>query len=511
MKQGIVYLIGAGPGDPGLITVKGRDCLRRAEVVIYDYLANPALLAEAPPQAERIYVGKTRGQHHTPQEQINALLVERAGQGLIVARLKGGDPYVFGRGGEEAEELQAAGVPFEVVPGISAGFAAAAYAGIPLTHRDFTTSLGLITGHENPLKKVSNLDWSKLATGVGTLVFYMGMTNLALIAVELMANGRSPQTPVAVIRWGTTFQQQTVTATLNNVVHEVARAGLKPPAVIVVGEVVGLRKKLRWFDNRPLFGRKVLVTRSLQQAQSLAGLLQSAGAEAICLPSVTIEPPASWVELDTAIGRLADTDYLILTSANGVSAFFERLKVAGLDSRALHGLRIVAVGPKTAASIAKHGLNVDLMPRQYQAEGIVELLRQQDLSGKRILYPRSSCARDLLGRELRQAGALVETPVAYGTEPAVEGAARLRELVATGQLDAVTFTSASTVEHCLALLDDSEKALLNRRVIAAIGPLTAAAIRKQGLRVQIEAGEATCEALVAALIEHFRLASDQGV
>ena len=268
MKQGIVYLIGAGPGDPGLITVKGRDCLRRAEVVVYDYLANPALLAEAPPEAERIYVGKTRGQHHTPQPQINALLVERALRGQIVARLKGGDPYVFGRGGEEAEELVAAGVSFEVVPGISAGFAAAAYAGIPLTHRDFTTSLGLVTGHENPTKKVSNLDWQKLATGVGTLVFYMGMTNLALIAEQLMANGRDPQTPVAVIRWGTTPQQQTVTATLADVVEKVAEAGLKPPAVIVVGEVVRLRDKLRWFDQRPLFGRKVLVTRSPQQAHS---------------------------------------------------------------------------------------------------------------------------------------------------------------------------------------------------------------------------------------------------
>ncbi|MEZ4483624.1 MAG: uroporphyrinogen-III C-methyltransferase [Syntrophotaleaceae bacterium] len=504
MKQGIVYLIGAGPGDPGLITVKGRDCLRRAEVVVYDYLANPALLAEAPAEAERIYVGKTRGQHHTPQPQINALLVERGQRGQIVARLKGGDPYVFGRGGEEAEELQAAGVPFEVVPGISAGFAAAAYAGIPLTHRDFTTSLGLVTGHENPLKKVSNLDWQKLATGVGTLVFYMGMTNLALIAEQLVANGRDPQTPVAVIRWGTTPQQQTVTATLEDVVAKVAEAGLKPPAVIVVGEVVRLRDKLRWFDQRPLFGRKVLVTRSPQQAHALAGLLQAAGAEAICLPTVEIAPPASCEELDAAIAGLAATDYLVLTSANGVAAFFARLGAAGLDSRALHGVTIVAVGPKTAAAIAEHGLRADLVPQRHQAEGIVELLQREDLAGKRILYPRSAIARDLLEKELCASGAEVRAPVAYRTEPVAEGAEQLRKLLAAEELDAITFTSASTVERCLALLAPHEVNYLNRTVIAAIGPLTAAAARNHGLTVNVEPAEATCEALVEALGDYFQ-------
>jgi len=504
LKQGIVYLIGAGPGDPGLITVKGRDCLRKADVVVYDYLANPVLLDEVPPQAERIYVGKTRGQHHTPQPQINALLVERAQRGQIVARLKGGDPYVFGRGGEEAEELQAAGVPFEVVPGISAGFAAAAYAGIPLTHRDYTTSLGLVTGHENPAKKVSNLDWQKLATGVGTLVFYMGMTNLALIAEQLMAHGRDPQTPVAVIRWGTLPHQQTVTATLADVVKQVAAAKLKPPAVIVVGEVVRLRDRLRWFDNRPLFGRKVLVTRSPQQAPLLAGLLQASGAEAVCLPTVNILPPASWQDLDEAIAELPETDYLILTSANGVAAFFDRLSAADHDSRTLHGVTIVAVGPKTAAAIAEHGLQADLLPQRHQAEGIIELLQQRNLAGKRILYPRSAIARDLLEQELTASGAVVRAPIAYRTEPAKEGAERLRELLSAEELDAVTFTSASTVDHCLALLGPHEVNYLNRAVIAAIGPLTAAAAKKHGLTVQVQPAEASCEALVKALVEYFR-------
>ena len=511
LKQGIVYLIGAGPGDPGLITVKGRDCLRCADLVVYDYLANPALLAEAPCAAERIFVGKTRGRHQLPQQEINALLVEQARRGRIVARLKGGDPYVFGRGGEEAEELQAAGVPFEVVPGVSAGFAAAAYAGIPLTHRDFTTSLGLITGHENPLKKVSSLDWSKLATGVGTLVFYMGMSNLALIAEQLMTHGRSPETPIAVIRWGTTPRQQTVCATLADVVTQVARAGLKPPAIIVVGEVVRLRNKLRWFDNRPLFGRRVLVTRDQQQSRGLAGLLEAAGAEAICVPTVRIAPPDCWSGLDREIAALTGTDYLILTSVNGVTAFFERLAAAGLDSRALHGVQIVAVGPKTAAGLTVHGLKADLIPRRFQAEGILDLLRQRDLKGRRILYPRSSLARDLLGDALRRAGARVEAPVAYRTEPAPEEAVRLRQLLETDQLDAVTFTSASTVDNCLALLDAEGRQRLGQLVIAAIGPLTAAALKAQGMTAGVEAAEASCESLVSALADAFRTAHERGV
>ncbi|HEX9873548.1 MAG TPA: uroporphyrinogen-III C-methyltransferase, partial [Deferrimonas sp.] len=274
MKQGIVYLIGAGPGDPGLITVKGLSCLRRADVVIYDYLANPSFLDAAPPHAERIYVGKRKGVHHLPQEEINALLVEKARQGKTVARLKGGDPYVFGRGGEEALHLHRAGVAFEVIPGVTSSFAAAAYAGIPLTHRDFTTSLALVTGHENPEKKLSSLDWEKLATGVGTLVFYMGMANLPLIAGELMAHGRAADTPVAVIRWATTPRQETLVATLGTLVEKVRQSGIKPPAIIIIGEVVNLRDELRWFDNRPLFGKRILVTRSAEQAGAFSALLE---------------------------------------------------------------------------------------------------------------------------------------------------------------------------------------------------------------------------------------------
>ncbi len=508
MKQGIVYLIGAGPGDPGLITVKGRDCLGRADVVVYDYLANPTLLDEAPATAERIYVGKTRGRHHLPQPDINALLVARARQGRVVARLKGGDPFIFGRGGEEAEALQQAKVPFEVVPGISAGFAAAAYAGIPLTHRDFTTSLGLVTGHENPEKKVSNLDWQKLATGVGTLVFYMGMANLELITEELLAHGRSPETPVAVIRWGTTPRQQTVVAPLAEVAQRVRQADLKPPAVIVVGEVVALRDKLRWFDNRPLFGRRILVTRSRHQAAELVGRLQAAGAEALCLPAIAIAPPPDWRELDGAIARLADTDLLVLTSVNGVEAFFARLAAAGLDSRALHGVTLVAVGPKTAAALAAHGLHADLVPADHRAEGIVDLLRRQGVEGKRILYPRSSLARELIARELTEAGALVADPIAYCTRPAEEDGNRLRQLLTETRVDAVTFTSSSAVDHFLDLLGEGGEKFLQNVALASIGPLTSASVGQHGLRVAVEAETPTTEALVAALTGHFRTASE---
>ncbi len=351
VKTGIVYLIGAGPGDPGLITVKGRDCLRRADVVVYDYLANPAFLRELPEHAERIYVGKKAGNHHRPQEKINELLIAEAREGKVVVRLKGGDPYIFGRGGEEALCLQQAGIPFEVVPGVTSGFAAGAYAGIPLTHRDYTTSLGLVTGHENPEKKMSSLDWEKLATGLGTLVFYMGMANLALISKQLIAHGRPASTPVAVIRWATTPRQQTLVATLGDVVEKVAEAQIKPPAIIVVGEVVSLREELRWFDKRPLFGKRILVTRTTEQTGAFSALLEEQGAEAIACPVIEIVPPQSWEELDAEIARLGETDYLVLTSANAVKAFFGRLQAAQLDARALHGTSVVAVGPKTTIGL----------------------------------------------------------------------------------------------------------------------------------------------------------------
>ena len=503
MKQGIVYLIGAGPGDPGLITVKGLECLRRADVVVYDYLANPVFLDEAPPDAERIYVGKKKGCHHQPQDRINELLEEKAREGKVVARLKGGDPYVFGRGGEEAIHLHHAGIPFEVVPGVTAGFAAAAYAGIPLTHRDYTTSLGLVTGHEDPAKKMSTLDWEKLATGVGTLVFYMGMANLPLIAEKLIAHGRPAATPVAVIRWATTPRQQTLVATLGDVVAKVSESGIKPPAVIVVGDVVELREELRWFDNRPLFGKRIMVTRTQEQAREFIALLAAQGAEAVCCPTIATAAPKSWDELDAAIADLDRTDFLILTSTNAVDAFFSRLAEKGADVRSLSGVQIVAVGPKTAGAIRARGVSPDLVPEDYRAEGVVALLKEQEIAGKRILYPRTNLARDLIPAELAAVGAEIAAPVAYRTVAPAGGGERIRELLTTGEIDAVTFTSSSTVENFVEMVGPDAAGLLKKVDVVTIGPLTTRTAELLGLKVAVQPPTYTLEGMLEAMAEHY--------
>ncbi len=502
-KTGIVYLIGAGPGDPGLITVRGRDCLRRAEVVVYDYLANPALLAEAP-AAEHIYVGKTRGCHHRPQQEINALLAEQAGQGKVVARLKGGDPYLFGRGGEEALHLHRQGIAFEVIPGVTAGFAAAAYAGIPLTHRDFTTSLGLVTGHEDPAKKFSSLDWEKLATGVGTLVFYMGMANLELIAGELVAHGRSPQTPVAVVRWATTPRQQTLVGTLADIAAKVREQGFKPPAVIIVGEVVDLREQLRWFDNRPLFGKRVLVTRSADQAGEFSVHLEGQGAQVVECPTIQLVPPTDPAPLDDAIGELATFDWLVFTSANAVRFFFTRLEILGFDARALGRCRVCAVGPKTAAAIRNHGIRPDLIPADYKAEGVVAAFADQPLAGKRVLFPRADKAREVIPHGLTALGAEVVAPVAYRNNlPAALPPAALAALEAA-EIDCVTFTASSTVENLARILGTERfSKLLEGVVVAAIGPITAQTCRRLGLEVAIEPAEYTLAALTNEIVRYF--------
>ncbi len=502
-KCGIVYLVGAGPGDPGLITVKGRDCLRRADAVVYDYLANPMLLDEAPAAAERIFVGKSRGRHHRPQQEINQLLTELAGEGKTVVRLKGGDPYVFGRGGEEALHLRQAGVPFEVVPGVTAAFAAAAYAGIPLTHRDFTTSLGLVTGHENPEKKMSSLDWEKLASGVGTLVFYMGMANLSLIARELMAHGRPPATPVAIVRWATTPRQRTLVGTLADIVDQVQAQGFKPPAIIIVGEVVSLREHLAWFETRPLFGRRILSTRGAGQARELQRLLAAAGAEALSVPTIVTVAPADWGPVDREIARLPETDLLVLTSANAVAFFFARLQACGRDLRALAGVQLVAVGPKTAAAIAGHGITADLVPADYRAEGVVALLREHGVAGKRVLYPHAELAREVIPAELRALGADVADPVLYRTRLPAEGGEELRRLLEESRLDAVMFTASSTVENFVAMVGEDAPQRLRGVAVASIGPLTTATARRLGIEVQIEPGASTLEAMVAQMIEYF--------
>ena len=503
MAIGKVYLIGAGPGDPGLLTLKGRDCLARADVVIYDYLANPLLLDYAPITAEKLYVGKVRGNHSLPQEETNALLLEKARAGLQVIRLKGGDPYIFGRGGEEAVFLREHGVPFEVIPGVTAGFAAAAYAGIPLTHRDVTASLALLTGHDHPERKLSSLDWEKLATGLGTLIFYMGMSNLKLISDELIKHGRPAATPVAVVQWATLPRQQTLVGTLKTIAEDVARAGVEPPAVIIIGEVVKYREKLRWYDNLPLFGKRFLITRPRAQAAGFARLLQEQGAETICIPTIEIAPPEDLRPLDAAVRRIGDFDSLILTSTNGVEAFFARLAANRLDLRNLAGVQLVAVGPKTAAAIEAHGLRPDLVPEKFQAEGVVEELLAQGVAGKRILYPRVEIARTLIIDKLQEAGAEVVAPLAYRTIRPKGQEEMIRRLLSAGELDAICFSSSSTFDNLLAMFGDELKTLQGRTEFFSIGPLTSETIRKHGFAVALQAEKWTIDALVAAMVDYY--------
>jgi uroporphyrinogen III methyltransferase/synthase len=499
---GTVSLVGAGPGDPGLLTLKGMRCLAEADVVIYDALANPRLLEHAPSSAERIYVGKTAGRHTLPQEEINRLLVAQAAAGKRVVRLKGGDPFIFGRGGEEVEVLAAAGIPFEVVPGITSAIAGPAYAGIPLTHRDFTATVAFVTGHEDPTKADSNIAWDKLATGVGTLVFFMGVGRLPEIVEQLTRHGRAPETPAAVVRWGTRADQEVVTGTLADLVEK--SRGMKPPALIVVGEVVRLRETLAWFERRPLFGKRILVTRAREQASEFARRLEAAGAEVVEYPAIAILPPESFQPLDAAIGRLREFSWLILTSVNGVRFFWERLLAAGKDSRALAGLKIAAIGPATAKALASHGIRADVVPSEFKAEGLLEALAGEAISGVGVLIARAAEAREILPETLRARGARVEVVPAYRTVKNAEDAAALRAMLQEKAIHVVTFTSSSTVTNFLELAGPEPARLLDGVLVASIGPVTAETAARHGIVSQILTDRYTIPALVEALVAHFR-------
>lgn len=504
MQKGKVYLIGAGPGDPGLITVKGRECIAKADVIIYDHLANDALLSFASADAELIYAGKIGGAHNREQRQINELLVEKALAGNVVARLKGGDPFVFGRGGEECEALADAGVLFEVVPGVTAGIGAPAYAGIPLTHRDVTTSVAFVTGHEHPGKETSEIDWERLSLGSGTVVFYMGMKNLPQIAENLIAHGRSPETPVALIRWGTRPEQEILIGTLADIAGKAGKAGFKAPAIIVVGEVVKLRGKLRWFDNRPLSGRGVLVTRAADQAGEYSGMLAELGARVHECATISIVPPEDCTELDRAIASLDSFHWLIFTSVNGVKYFFDRLTAMGLDTRTICTCRVCAVGPKTAAALLPFGVRADLVPVDYKAEGVIAAFRAIDIKGMRFLFPRGDKARDVIPSGLAGLGGEVAAPVAYCNvipdylpDPVIKA---LEER----KIDCVTFTSSSTAENLGAMLGENRFLhLLEGVAVAAIGPVTARTCRELGLEVHIEPKEYTLAALTEEMVKYF--------
>ena len=497
-------MIGAGPGDPGLFTVKGVRCLEEADVVLYDALANPRLLAHVKPGAELIYVGKRGGRHALAQEEIGRLLVERAGAGKIVARLKGGDPFIFGRGGEEAEELAASGIPFEVVPGVTSAVAAPAYAGIPLTHRDFTSTVAFVTGHEDPTKEDTSIAWDKIATGVGTLVFFMGVGRLPEIVKQLVDHGRAPETPAAVIRWGTRADQVVVTGTLATLVER--SEGMKPPALIVVGEVVGLREKLHWFEDAPLFGKRILVTRAREQASALTRRLEAAGAEVVEFPAIQIAPPESWAPLDDAIARLREYHWTIFTSANGVRFFWDRLQHAQRDARDLFGITVCAIGPATAAALCERGVRADLVPEEFKAEGLVDAIGDRLLPGARVLLARAAEAREVLPEELIRRGAQVDVVPAYRTIKAASNADEVRGLLEEGRIHAVTFTSSSTVKHFLDLVGGDGGALLRGVVVASIGPITAETAARQGIASHIVPESYTIPALADALVRYFQAA-----
>ena len=500
-----VYLVGAGPGDPGLITVKGQECIQKADVIIYDYLASPTLLKHASAEAEMIYVGKKGGDHTLSQDEINALIVEKAKAGLTVCRLKGGDPFIFGRGGEEAEILVGKGIAFEVVPGVTSAIAAAAYAGIPLTHRRLTATVAFVTGHEDPHKEESNIDWQSLASGIGTLVFFMGVKNLPEITQTLIANGKSPDTPVALIRWGTTPGQKTVTGNLDNIDARVKEAGLKAPAIIVVGEVVGLRKTLKWFETRPLLGKRIVVTRAREQASDLVRQLSDLGAECLEHPTIKIVPAKNAKPLDDAIEHLDTYDWIVFTSVNGVKFFFDRLFESNLDVRTLTHLRTAAIGPATADRLFEFGLKSDIIPKTFRAESVVEAFQNENLTGKRILLPRAAEARPILPVELRKMGAEVDEVTAYRTEKVTKNADQLVKQLEDNAIDLITFTSSSTVTNFKNLLpSDRFDQLVGGVAIASIGPITTETASELGFKVDTTAESYTIPGLCEAILKYYR-------
>lgn len=486
-----VYLVGAGPGDPGLITLKGRTALERADCVLYDHLASEQLLEHAPAHAERIYVGKKRAKHEMTQEEISTLMIRRAREGKTVVRLKGGDPFIFGRGGEEMEALADAGIPFEIVPGVTTPLGLAAYTGVPLTHRAHTSAVTFVTGH-----RVEAIDWSK-AGASETVVLFMGLVNFGAIAKEMIAHGRSPDTPAMAVRWATRPDQQTVVGTLATLPSLIAEKHLRPPATIVIGEVVGLRDRFNWFEKLPLFGKKIVVTRDHRQAAELAAPLSELGAEPILLPTIEIREAEDPEPLDEAIARLRTYDWVIFTSVNGVRYFVEHLDRSVRDLRALSTVKICTIGPATRAAVEALHLKVDLMPEEYVAESLVAAFTDEHLNGRRILLPRAAVARDVVPKELARRGASVDVVEAYRTV-APAGLAEHAAEVFARRPDWITFGSSSAVRNLIAAAGAPALAQLR---LASIGPVTSATIRENALEVAAEGAPYTMEGLIAALVK----------
>lgn len=495
-KKGICYLAGAGPGDPGLLTLKAKACLKLADVVVYDYLCNPQILKWAPEKAEIIYVGKKAGAHTLSQEEINALLVEKTKAGKCVVRLKGGDPFLFGRGGEEAEALADAGLAFEIVPGVSSAIAGPAYAGIPVTHRGHTSQLTIFTGHEDPSKSESSLDYKALASQPGTKVMLMGVERIGQISSALIENGADAGMPVALVQWATTGRQRTVTGTLRTIAAVVAETNFQPPAVAVFGGVVDLRKKLNWYETLPLFGKRIVVTRTRRQAGFLTADLRLLGADIIELPTIRIDPPADLLEFGRMVQDAHTYDWLVFASPNGVDAFFEMFyKIYG-DAREIGGVRIAAIGPATAQRVKDFHLKVDLMPEQAVAEAVCKAFqKEQSIENEKILVIRPEVTRDVLAKKLTELGAIVDEAVAYRTVPETAdlqgGMARFREEGG----DLITFTSSSTAENFMAL----KLPIPPNLKTASIGPVTSKTMRELGLKVDLEAKQHDVPGLIQAI------------
>ena len=502
--NGICHLVGAGPGDLGLVTLRAREVLEAAEVVVYDYLCNPEMLAWAPAAAEVVYAGKKAGAHTLRQEEISALLVEKARAGRRVVRLKGGDPFVFGRGGEEALALARAGVAFEVVPGVSSAIAGPAYAGIPVTQRGQVSQLTIFTGHEDPEKGGTAVDFAQLAQAPGTKVMLMGVERLEAASRELLAAGADPALPVALVRWATTPRQQTLTGTLSDIAQKAAAASFEAPAVAVFGEVVKLRGELGWFEKRPLFGKRIVVTRTRKQAGGLSSRLRALGAEVLEIPTIRIEEPTNLREFAELVRDAHTYEWVIFTSPNGVDAFFGMFYRLYKDARSIGGARIAAVGPATAARVRDFHLSVDAQPEKAVAESLVEELQKEgSLENVNILVVRAEKTREVLARDLSQLGAIVDEAIAYRTVPETgdgeggraDALARFRNEGA----DLVTFASGSAVENFLAL-----KSPLGKDVrIASLGPVTSAALREAGLRVDVQSPGADLDQFAAAIAKFF--------
>jgi len=522
-----VYLTGAGPGDPALLTLKAKKAIEKADVILYDRLANNRFLEYASAGAEKIYVGKKAKDHHYTQSETEALMIEKARAGKTVCRLKGGDPFVYGRGGEEALKLKEEGIEFEIIPGISSSLAVPLYAGIPLTQRHLASSFAVITGHEAADKEESTIEIEKIAAAVDTLVVLMGVGKLSEIVDRVLAAGKNPETPAALVRWGSHSQQQTITGNLSNIAARVEEADFKPPAIIIIGEVVNLRKELKWFENKGLFGKKILVTRPRAQAASFVEMIEDEAGRAVLAPTIEIKAAQDDQPLKKAVENLAEYSHLIFTSINGVKYFRQALDQKELDLRALAGIKVIAIGAKTAAELKSQGIRADFMPADYSTAGILNYLKELqsenkiNLSQASFLLPRADIAPQLLEAELKKMGALVNNVEAYRTE-AVALEPEVLEQIKNQDIDLLTFTSSSTVENFVSALkelinsqkhnwENSSEQLkkeefwqqLKEIPAVCIGPVTAAEAEKYGLNVQITAAEYTIEGLFAAILEYY--------